>query len=189
MTPAPSTSTAVSRKQRVVLYCSVGFFFAGCLLLLQAVQFALPHAMHLKSLKVLHKSLKEADAIEIRVLTDVKSHPNLPRYSTKIDGDELALAPGPQLTQAQTKELLGILKVHTFNPGGGAMCHDPGYLLRFSRQGHLLLETSLCLHCGNLEMEPFPFIPIWVTLYDPRSDRPSPLPTLTDFFAKLKLPP
>lgn len=182
-----ATFGALPRKQKVVLYCSIGFFFAGCVLMYLAVIFALPQSAEVQSLKVIHKVLHEADEIEVRVLADVASHPTLPRYRTKIDGEEFAIvSTQPQrFTKAQTKEFLGILKEHDFDARGGALCHKPGYLLRFSHHGHTLLKASLCLHCINLEMEPFPFVPVWVSMCDPRSTDRYQLQTLEGFFARL----
>lgn len=37
-----------------------------------------------------------------------------------------------------------------------AMCHDPGYVLRFWKDGKLILETSVCWSCHNYTL------PIWI---------------------------
>ncbi len=64
------------------------------------------------------------------------------------------------------------------------MCHDPGYLLRFTRSGREVLRCSLCLQCMNIEIEPIPFIPIWVTVLD-REDKDLSLSKIVSFLAKV----
>jgi hypothetical protein len=37
-------------------------------------------------------------------------------------------------------------------PGNGAGCFSPGYLLRFSAHGQVLLEAEVCFHCHNIAL-------------------------------------
>ncbi|MEY4484975.1 MAG: hypothetical protein RL693_2427 [Verrucomicrobiota bacterium] len=174
-------------KARVTLYLSIGFFLAAAVLFYAAIKISLPGSTTAKAATLIELAIQTADSIEVSQLSDVDSHPAAPRYSTKLSPEEYAITSTQQLTADQTKELLTILKRHAFSTSGGAACHTPGFVLRFSRHGRTLLECSLCLHCFNMEMEPFPFTPLWVSMFE-NDAKTVGLPELERFFSKLKTP-
>ncbi len=171
-------------KRRLALYASICFFVAGALLFYAAIQVALPSATATQSLSTLQVAIHTADQIEISFLADPKTHTSKRHYSTKAFHEDYAITSTRLLSAEQTKELLEILDSYVFSTSGGAMCHDPGFLLRFRRQGRDLLTGSLCLHCTNLELEPFPFSPILVDIYEPKTNALR-LPRLESFFVNL----
>ncbi|MEA3209404.1 MAG: hypothetical protein QOE70_2461 [Chthoniobacter sp.] len=172
-------------KSRLTLYLSIGFFVAGGLSFYGALRIAFPSAAAARGLSLLQTAVQTADEIEVSFLSKATPKPTQARYRTKAFPEEFTITSSQRLTSDQTKQLLGILQQHVFDPGGGAMCHDPGFVLRFARQGRTLLTGSLCLHCTNLEIEPFPFAPIWISIFD-KEAKDMRLQTIEKFLATLR---
>jgi hypothetical protein len=56
------------------------------------------------------------------------------------------------LLQDDAREVADLWRHCDFNTGGGALCHDPPYALRFYQGNHLVSEASVCWVCGNFEV-------------------------------------
>jgi hypothetical protein len=54
-----------------------------------------------------------------------------------------------ELTGADAESLASLWRSQTFGWKYQAMCHDPGFGLRFYRGPSLLFETSVCFSCKN----------------------------------------
>lgn len=156
----------LKNSPRLVIYVSAGFFLLGALLFYGAITLELPEAAGKRSLSLLQDAVRTADAVEVSMLSFPKAHPTAPRYHTKRFPAEYAVVGTRRLSPEQTREFLGILDQHDFTAAYGAMCHDPGFVLRFSRRGRTILTGSLCLECMNIELEPWPFAPRWISIYN-----------------------
>jgi hypothetical protein len=172
-------------KVRRTFLASIGFFLAGAVLFFAALKVGWPQVVDSRAKSQLQVAIRTSDEVEISYLSDPKGHPNAPRCRTKVDALEYAITSTQRLDAGQTKEFLGILEALIFDARGGTMCHDPGFVLRFSREGREILSCSLCLKCSNVELEAFPFVPIWVTIFDRKAEGFS-LPQIESFLAKIK---
>ena len=65
------------------------------------------------------------------------------------------------LKGAELAEFLGLWISQQGNASGGAMCHDPAYGFRLYRRGSLVRETSMCWHCWNFYLSPYPGETTW----------------------------
>jgi hypothetical protein len=169
---------------RLLLCVSVCFFLAGGLLFYEAFDTWLVHAVAMKSLTIVRTAIHEADEIDVSTLSHPVGAATKERFRTKSFPEEYAVTSTRRLSSDQTKEFLGILQDHFYDTRGGAMCHDPGYVLRFRRHGRTMLTASLCLACSNLEIESFPFVPTWVMVFDSKS-QDMHLPRIKAFLAKV----
>ena len=97
---------------------------------------------------ILGQRVGEADAAEIFTLEGFSGQPpkekkflGHPFTSTiRIQGDDLrAISTG-------WSETLWV-------PGGGYLCHNPAYGIRFYKQGNIIAEVAICWSCHNITIE------------------------------------
>lgn len=170
-------------KSRLLLYLSVGFFLLGALLFYGTVMIEFDAKVAARGKSLLETAVHTADSVEISTLVSAKENSAQKHYRTKRFPEDYVITSTRQLSTEETREFLAILQRQVFDTLGGAGCHDPGYLLRFSRGGRTILTASLCLHCFNFEFEPFPFAPMWISVFDPDAKN-FHLPALEAFLAR-----
>lgn len=157
-------------KSRLLFLAGLGFFVVGVALTINTVITTLPLSAANKATSQFQAAVQTADEIEISTLGDVKLHPDAPRYRTKRFPETYAVTSTYTLGTAQTKEVLDLLRPLQFITTGGSLCHDPGYLMRFRREGREIFQASACFHCSNLETEPFASGAVWIFLIDADSE-------------------
>lgn len=140
---------------------SIIFFLTGIAAFVGAFAFAGDEIVARHSVSLLKKAIERADEIEISFLKGAEEYPQAPRYTDH--SIEYAIVATRRLNPSETGEFLAVWKGHLFGDDG-ALCHDPGYIVRFKSKGKDVLTCTLCLECMNIKLEPFPFFPGCVAL-------------------------
>jgi hypothetical protein len=60
------------------------------------------------------------------------------------------------LSGNEAKEFVGIWRSQNYFYGVEAACHEPGYRVRFYKNGLLLTEATVCFHCHNIYFYRYP---------------------------------
>lgn len=169
-------------KRPTVLLCvSVGFFLVGAVFFLSSFRLQRDNAAASTSIAKLDLAIHRANRIEMLVLAPSPTENARQTFTTAGYKETYFVTSTRDLDPESVSELKKLLQDHYYTTQFSAACHNPGYALRFYNDSALLLETSLCLECTNLQFFVYPFIPASVSLGE-RHNSTLDLPRLAAFF-------
>lgn len=73
------------------------------------------------------------------------------------------------LTTSESQTLAQLWRTRHFG-GGGALCHEPAYGIRFFHDRTMVLETSLCWMCANCFVKDSSGSRLWIGFSDPNDE-------------------
>lgn len=159
-------------KSRFYFLLAVLFFVAGCAVFWFAAGMSYEAAAGQRALSLLSRAVHEADSVTVQALTPAGPTPSGETYATIRFPEHYVISGTYTLDAARTGKLTALLGGLRYDTSSGALCHSPGYLLTFKRDGRVLLRCTLCLECWNLEISPLPFAAVWVSfLHQPRESK------------------
>ena len=177
-------STEMMKPRSGILLCG-GFLVAGTGLFIASFRLQGDYAAASTSITKLEQAVREATRIDVLTLSPTPNAKDDDTFTTAGYGETYFITASHTLDVDSTNELKAILADHVLTTGFSAMCHTPGQVLRFYSGPLLLLETSLCLECTNLQFYVYPFVPASVTISE-REVAEMGLPMLEAFLKTIK---
>jgi hypothetical protein len=111
------------------------------------------------SLEALARYPHDITGVEVLRLSDTGESGPEGSYLVRLDHSRRGIAARRILNGAQAEELIRTWgSVRIAEGSGGAMCHEPGFVLRFLDGQRSVFEVAVCFHCSNVSWQSAPFI-------------------------------
>ena len=145
----------------------------------------LKHAEN-SSLEALARHSHEITAVEVLRLSDTGESGPAGSYLVHYDDSHRGIAARQTLTGPQAAELVRVWGGVRLVEGYMAMCHDPGFILRFLAGQRCVFEVAVCFHCENVSWQSAPFVTSCRQMAPTALDKKSGMDDLKTFLTQLQ---
>ncbi len=109
------------------------------------------------SLAAFTQHSREITAVEVLRLSDTADSGPAGSYRVRIDGSRRGIVSRQTLTGSQASDLVHVWGSVRLSSDYRALCHEPGFVLRFLAGQRCLFEVAVCLMCENASWQSSPF--------------------------------